>query len=482
MTKQQHSLREVDRAVDSGNVAARSYLLPQVIKKSGEHLMATGEQPIHRAPSSVHQLIDSYARLDDVKMILGIGSIPRQDNDSHSDIDLVIVCGDDGIPAESTRKQAIRLASTESRYINMGQQTWHFGFCDEFIWRGRSEEMDATAFEKTIRNCLRQGKKIATIILLGGSTLDHNIDPVRVIWAIRQKLVKEFRLDYAPHLHLDSVVAWISLVFKGYDYSNNPLSISEDALAKIRELYARISEVEYVDSFSADFHKPGLCAYTSSYFLTRKAEYIHSINSPTIQPKPEYSFGEWHPHNISFENSRLPNGIVSSWVALQRLGVNGYRQYWAHLMMTGLRIRQIIQSKYGFAFRTLNDYARGFVTVLQVMPPGFSYSFDELVMNTKARELYVDYCFGFYNFMAYELLKRNEAYPLLGFIPRYRYESIPVERPAFLVYPNSPHFDQASCELIVEGMLSMKSEFDRLWMRTNAKRFTSQKRPTHLPK
>jgi glutamate/tyrosine decarboxylase-like PLP-dependent enzyme len=337
------------------------------------------------------------------------------------------------------------------------------------------------AFEQALRRALEQGKKIAAIIALGGDTLEHAVDPIKKLHDIRNALSKEFHLNYRPLLHLDSVNAWISLTFREYDFSTNPLGIEAAALKKIRTLTRKMSEVLWADSFSADFHKTGLTPYISSFFVIRAGEHLHSINKERLlASKPSYQYGEVHTHHISFENSRASSSILSTWTSIQRLGIEGYQRYWAQLITTGLYIQQVISTQYDAEIKVVNKTALGYPNVIQLIPPGFDYSFDDLLINPQALETYSTYCFELYEYMAYELLKNNHPYPLVGFVPHYKYEISGTKRPAFLLYLNHPCLREQDCNQLLQSLMKMKHGFEARREKYPQKKHAS--RLSHLPK
>ena len=40
---------------------------------------------------------------------------------------------------------------------------------------------------------------------------------------VRERLVREYQLDYTPHIHADAVIGWAWCVFNDYDFAANPL-------------------------------------------------------------------------------------------------------------------------------------------------------------------------------------------------------------------------------------------------------------------
>jgi L-2,4-diaminobutyrate decarboxylase len=378
-------------------------------------------------------------------------------------------------------------------YVVIAGKTSHYSIEDgcNYLGIGRQNvlrvDVDETgamipsAFETTLRSAITQGKKVAAIIALGGDTLEHTVDPVRRLRDIRDSLTREYELDYTPWLHLDSVNAWVVLAFRRYNFTINPLKIEANVLHKIQTLTSRLAAVSDADSFSADFHKTGLAPYASSFFVAKQGTHIHSINKDTpLTTKPVYQFGEAHTHHISFENSRSASGILCAWTSIQRLGVEGYQCYWAQLMTIGAYINEQITKILSHEIVVVNATALGHPNVIQFIPRGFPFTYDELLTNKEALAQYSDYCFAFYDYMAHRLLGRNQPYPLMGFVPSYKYEQTGIKRPAFLIYLNYPHIREEECNTLLQQIIALKHEFETQWQSTiHSKRF---KRPEHLPK
>jgi L-2,4-diaminobutyrate decarboxylase len=337
------------------------------------------------------------------------------------------------------------------------------------------------AFEEAMRMCLKQKKKIAAIILSGGDTLHYAVDPIEAIHNIRNKLVREFDLPYKPYMHLDSVLGWVGMVFCSYDFKQNVLGIEPGPLSKIKVLYSKLAAVKYVNSFSADFHKTGLSPYTSSYFVVKDAADIYSINKDSVKTKPHHMYGDFHTHHYSLENSRPANGIVSAWTSMQRLGLDGYQRYWAQLMTTGLHIRDIINTCHADKLRVLNTSSLGYPSVIQLIPKGLNIPYEELPNHSKELRKFNEYCFRFYDYMAYGLLQTNLPYPLLGFIPNYNNFISGGECPAFLIYANHPHLSSKDCKKLIDNIVIMKRDFDKKW-ETNKAVGIPTAFPTRLPR
>lgn len=128
-------------------------------------------------------------------------------------------------------------------------------------------------FEAKLETELKQDALIACIYANGGTSYSHVIDDIDQMVKIRNKLTVKYKLNYQPHIHVDSVIGWFWLFFQGYDFIGNPLSISADSLQKLKEQYQRIAQLKFADSWGVDFHKGiGGCPVDSSLFILNNEE------------------------------------------------------------------------------------------------------------------------------------------------------------------------------------------------------------------
>ena len=129
--------------------------------------------------------------------------------------------------------------------------------------------ISVTDIENAFVSIIEQGGRLPLIILNGMTTNNHSFDNVKAVKIIRDKLVKKYKLDYTPHIHVDSVLGWVYLLLSRYDFEKNPLEISDKTAVILQTKIKAASQVKYADSFASDFHKTGYCSYTSSVFLIK---------------------------------------------------------------------------------------------------------------------------------------------------------------------------------------------------------------------
>ena len=185
---------------------------------------------------------------------------------------------------------------------------------------GNDSRVDLCEMEKVIKDKTKEGKKIAAIIISGGSTNNMVVDPIEKVVELRDRLVKELGLSYVPHVHVDAVVAFPWIFFKDYDFKLNPLGVNSIALERISEIIKYLKDLNRADSFGIDFHKMGFCPYVSCVFMVKNKKALYKNSE----------FWKW-PFKYSIENSRPGDGPNSAYVALNVLGVTGFQNLVAYL-------------------------------------------------------------------------------------------------------------------------------------------------------
>ena len=185
-------------------------------------------------------------------------------------------------------------------------------------------QVDVNKMRKTIEDAVKKGKKIATIIISGGTTNDMVVDPIKEVAELRDELTNQLGLKYRPHLHVDAVVGFPWIFFKDYDMDKNPLDIGKTTKEKISKIIKNLRNLNYADSFGVDFHKMGFCPYISSLFMVKDKSSFYKDKTEAKE------FGQYTPFAYTIENSRPGNGPLSAYIALNLLGVKGYQTIIAH--------------------------------------------------------------------------------------------------------------------------------------------------------
>ena len=234
---------------------------------------------------------------------------------------------------------------TENDVVIVGNKASHYSQQTSANWLGigqsnyiqvktnPNQTTNLDDLEQTCRQLLNDGKIIVAIEAVGGTTSNMAIDNIEAIDDLRRSLVEEFKLDYLPHLHVDSVLGWVWLNFADYDFSSNPLEFRPEVLAHIQDNYAKISNLKLADSFGIDFHKTGYIPYNSSMVIIKNKEDFNllkrqkDIMTPLFHDEDEYNPGIY-----TLETSRSCANILATWTTLRSFGKQGYQVLLGHAL------------------------------------------------------------------------------------------------------------------------------------------------------
>ncbi len=192
--------------------------------------------------------------------------------------------------------------------------------------------VDIHEMERSIREKVREGKRIAVIIISGGNTNSMVVDSIEEVTDLRDRLARELSLDYIPHLHVDAVVSFPWIFFKDYDFIKNPLNIDSEALRRISEIIKYLKGLYRADSFGIDFHKMGFSPYMSCVFMVKNKTSLYGSRDVL----------RW-PFFYTIENSRPGDGPNSAYIALRVLGVTGFQLLVAHLTEIAVHLQNKIE-------------------------------------------------------------------------------------------------------------------------------------------
>lgn len=359
----------------------------------------------------------------------------------------------------------------------------HIEVCD-WLGLGRSNclrlpldyegKIDLTKAEKIIIDFIKDGGAIPCMIVNGGTTLHNTVDPIRKIVQLRNKLVKNFKLKYVPHIHVDSVIGWVWLFFKNYDFKNNPERIDDIALKKLESMYRKVSEIKYADSFGVDFHKTGFCPYLSSVFMAKDKKLIDDLGVSKQPMLSELQFGNYSPFTYTLESSRPLNGSVSALVALKSLGMSGFRNLIAGLIANSERVKNKFNVLKDFS--VVNSLDENFVTLFIVTPPKLNYSYQEVLKQSNDIAIKIaEYNHKFYLFLLEKQIINGS--PLaIDYISGYEASKSGIKLGVMKIYPVSPYFTKEYVNDLVKQLVIFKNEFDKV-----ADHFKPKACP-HIPK
>ena len=130
-----------------------------------------------------------------------------------------------GTMETGVRSDAVVLASEQSHYSRLNVAGW-LGLGERNVIAvpsHPSNDVDLDLLTEAGERALTDGRRIAAIIAVMGTTDAFGVDDLEAIVAMRDRLVTRFDLDYRPHVHADAVIGWAWSVFVGYSFEENPL-------------------------------------------------------------------------------------------------------------------------------------------------------------------------------------------------------------------------------------------------------------------
>lgn len=229
-------------------------------------------------------------------------------------------------------------------------------------------EIDLAKLEESLREVLKDGKKIAAIITTMGTTDAFGLDDLLKIASMRETLVEEFKLDYKPHIHADAVIGWAWSVFNDYDIEENTLNFRPRTIRAIAGACRRIQHLHLADSIGIDFHKTGFTPYISSLVLVKDQADLDMLKRSPEQMPYLYHYGQYRPGMYTLETSRAGTGPLAALANLRLFGQEGLRAILGHIVEMTQLLREHLG---GHASTTvLNSGNFGTVTLFRAYPMG----------------------------------------------------------------------------------------------------------------
>jgi glutamate/tyrosine decarboxylase-like PLP-dependent enzyme len=319
-------------------------------------------------------------------------------------------------------------------------------------------QIDLKILEDTLREKLRNGTRVGCIIINGGTTNEVIIDPIKEIVEIRDKLVREFALDYKPHVHVDSVIGWVWLVYKHYDFKRNRLSMSQAEIIKMSAMRDKVSELKYADSFGVDFHKTGFCPYISSCIMVNDKADLHALGGKPIYDIDSLKHGEYSPFEWTLELSRGSSGPVSAYTTFKLFGVEGFQELIYHMFSSGEYIRSLLNAESDFD--VINNETEGFATLFVILPQTKALRYNDYIKLGEADvKILLKYNYQFFLF----LLKKYEIGEIgfrITFSRSYKSPDAKVKVGCLKIYQSSPIATKEKIHRVINQIIKLKKEFD----------------------
>lgn len=322
-------------------------------------------------------------------------------------------------------------------------------------------QMNLELLELEFEKCIQNDEKIACIIVNGGSTLYTTVDEISKIVELRNDLVNKYHLDYKPHIHVDSVIGWAWLMFDTYDFENNPLEFSPQALVELKYVYDHVKHISLADSFGVDFHKTGYAPYLCSMFVCKDKQKVFNLGETKQAPLEELGYGIYAPFTYTLESSRAGVSALEAWISLKQLGRGGYQRIIGTLVETGCDIRYHFNNSNYSICRNMD--AHGFVALVMLIPPELRCQ-TKMVIETLSDEELLEIARYNHKFYLYvlNLSVKNEIPFLLDYVSKQTLVR-DIKIGVIKLFPMSPLCNIDYLKTFYEDFDRILSGFDESW-------------------
>ena len=355
--------------------------------------------------------------------------------------------------------------SAPSHYCHATAVDW-LGIGTDNLIRVKSNLNQTTNVQElksACRGAIEQGKRIACITVLGGTTSNMGIDNIKEIADIRNSLVKDYSLDYSPHIHADAVLGWAFLVFRDYDFTLNPLGFSAKTIDQLQKIAERMDTLRYADSFGVDFHKLGFMPYTSSVFIVKNREDLKLLRRDADIMTPLFHDDEaYNPGKYTLETSRSAANILATWMSMNMLGKDGYRLLLGHSLEMGDVCRDEIIRNQPAGLHIANEEFFGPDVFVRCYPPGVDpeATYREELNNDQLLLKHSKYITQFANWMEKEGVPFQEEGIALSRSSAAIYTNTGRPMVALRIYPLSPFMQEEHAVELIQRIVRYKKLFD----------------------
>jgi glutamate/tyrosine decarboxylase-like PLP-dependent enzyme len=368
-----------------------------------------------------------------------------------------------GSGQHGVRDKAVVLTSEQGHYATLNVAAW-LGIGQDNVLTVPTHSDNSIRLdelEKTARQALSEGRKIAAIIATLGTTDAFGLDDLEGIHAMCDRLVTDFSLPERPHIHADAVIGWAWSTFNDYDWLGNELGFRGRTVRALAAAAHRIRHLRLADSIGIDFHKTGFAPYISSLVLVRRREDFDLIARAREAMPYLFQSGEYHPAMYTLETTRGGSGPLAALASLLLLGKEGLRVLLGHAVEMAEVLRERIESHPNLT--VLNGGNVGPVTLFRAYPDGVD------TFTVKDREQtdpsYRDRLLA-HNEYNRRIYQRVHAEALAGrgvvisLTDCYRHTDYGESIVALKSYVLSPFSDAGRMESIVRHVLAAREEID----------------------
>jgi glutamate/tyrosine decarboxylase-like PLP-dependent enzyme len=347
------------------------------------------------------------------------------------------------------------VCSEQAHYANKTAASW-LGLGTEnviSIPSAPNNEIRTCLLEDQLRHLLKDGRRIACIVATLGTTDAFGLDQLEKITELRDNLVREFSLDYTPHVHADAVIGWAWSVFRDYDFAANPLEFPDRTLRALAAANRRIRFLHLADSIGVDYHKTGFAPYISSAVFVRNVADLGLLEREKSATPYLFQSGTYNPGRFTLETSRSGCGPMAALGALQLMGRTGLRTLLAHLVTMAETLRARLSAQP--AISVMNPENVGPVTLFRVYPDGVdTFDMPRLEQNdarySAELQQFNDYNRAVFRIVHDEALRGDGV--VISMTDRFRETTYGLPVVALKSYIMSPFSDEAWVQAVVDSI------------------------------
>ncbi len=272
------------------------------------------------------------------------------------------------------RTDAKVLVSQQGHYCKQNSTDWTGLGMENYIEIDTDDVTNAMDFdhlEEVVRVLHSSGTPIAAIVCTMGTTDAFAVDPID---KVRELVDELYPLEKHPEgvgrplIYADAVIGWSWLMFKGYDFVENPLGFAPAVLAQIKKNYEAISKVVHADAIGCDFHKTGWSTYNCSVVMVRS---LHKFQELLSRPGSAYLQARtcYNPGLYTLEVSRSGSYSMAAWATLKYMGYEGFRSVLGGILEIQHYLRHEVIANEPTVV-CVNTADSGFVTLFRVYKKG----------------------------------------------------------------------------------------------------------------
>jgi L-2,4-diaminobutyrate decarboxylase len=275
---------------------------------------------------------------------------------------------DTGLTSEEFDRSPVVIGSAQAHHANLTAAQWlGIGRRNvKLVPTNSDDSICLKSLEQVLADCAKKRLPIAAIIATIGTTNVFAIDGVAEILSMRDRIAREYDLEYSPHIHADAVIGWAWSVFRDYAWTENPLQFERNTINALSAAMKQMEGLQAVDSIGVDFHKFGFTPYNSSLFLCRESSDLQVLGRDSSEMPYLFRSGEYHPGKVSLETSRSGMPPLVALTNLRLFGKQGMQSLIGQCVSIALGIRQKLAATDGVL--VLNAGSVGPVILFQVHP------------------------------------------------------------------------------------------------------------------